>query len=354
MYLGVVARPRPEKNFNGRIVLKRVSRTSEVTAKTRNQNFSADVKVNCALQYETDWHELCAEGMTCADLCDSVSQFYDLSEFVSERLELYFPDYNSNGEEKTGKYKHRAIKADEVLSSVQRCKFGCQNEKENVQLADIKLAVRCKEGDKVTKDASCDSKWMLDTMGEVGVSIRDAFHWIPATQTIYLIMDNAGGHGTDKAVENYTKELFDEFNIKVVQQVPRSPETNVLDLGVWMSLQSSVEKEHHGKKCDADALDSTVMRVWDAVASVDAFQNVFGKLPTIYANIKNNQGGNDTVEANRGKVGAAKIAAQEEDRRATAVDEGEPLFTLDAFEDEDIEDDLELEEDEDEGIVNLL
>ena len=36
------------------------------------------------------------------------------------------------------------------------------------------------------------------------------------------------------------------------------------------------------------------------------------------------------------------------------MDEGEPLFTLDAFEDEDIEDDLELEEDEDEGIVNLL
>ena len=54
-------------------------------------------------------------------------------------------------------------------------------------------------------------------------------------------------------------------------------------------------------RCDADALDETVMKVWGDVASEDAFKNVFGKLPITHANIKNCSGGNDTVESNRGK-----------------------------------------------------
>ena len=50
-----------------------------------------------------------------------------------------------------------------------------------------------------------------------------------------------------------------KYKIEIVQQVPRSPETNVLDIGIWMSLQSAVEKEHRGQKCDASALDGTVI-----------------------------------------------------------------------------------------------
>lgn len=169
-------------------------------------------------------------------------------------------------------------------------------------------------GDKVTTDVSCDSKWMLETMGEVAEAIRAAHHWIPSEQVIYLVMDNAGGHGTDQAVQQYTKQLLDEHNIEIIQQVPRSPETNVLDLGIWMSLQAAVEREHRNQRQDPNTLHETVMKVWDAVASEEAFQNVFKKLPIIYANIKNNLGGNDTVESNRGKAGAARIAAQEANR----------------------------------------
>ena len=46
MCLGVVARPRPDKAFNGRIMLKRVANTKKVEAKTRNELFSTDVKIN--------------------------------------------------------------------------------------------------------------------------------------------------------------------------------------------------------------------------------------------------------------------------------------------------------------------
>ena len=94
--------------------------------------------------------------------------------------------------------------------------------------------------------------------------------------------------------------------IEIIQQVPRSPETNVLDLGIWMSLQSAVEKEHRGQKNDANALDKTVMKVWANVASKEAFLNVFGKLPVIYNNIKRSRGGNNLVETRRGKAGLSQ------------------------------------------------
>ena len=262
--------------------------------------------------------------------------------------------YKPNGEQKTGQSKYRVVKDDEVLSSLERFTPESQGQKAKVELKDLGLAVRYKEGDTVTRDVNCDSKWMLSAMEEVAKGIREAYSsWVPATDTIYLVMDNAGGHGTKDAVDQYTKELLDKHNIEIIQQVPRSPETNVLDLGIWMSLQSAVEKEHHGRRCDADALDETVMKVWGDVASEDAFKNVFGKLPTIYANIKNCSGGNDTVESNRGKVGAAKVAAEEADRNAEG-NEGEPLWTLDAFEDKDMEGEDIDEVEDDEGVINLL
>ena len=55
-------------------------------------------------------------------------------------------------------------------------------------------------------------------------------------------MDNAGGHGTKAAVGEYKQLLIDRHNVHVIHQSPRSPEVNALDLGLWRSLQSSVEK----------------------------------------------------------------------------------------------------------------
>ena len=115
MYLGVVARPRPDKAFNGRIMLKRVANTKKVEAKTRKELFSTDVKINYAIRYgdecgHKDWYDLHTDGVTAGDLCDSIAQFYELSEFVSDRLEFHFPDYKPNGEQKTGQSKYRVVK----------------------------------------------------------------------------------------------------------------------------------------------------------------------------------------------------------------------------------------------------
>ena len=50
--------------------------------------------------------------------------------------------------------------------------------------------------------------------------------------TIHLTIDNDGGHGTVLEIEIYKKTSLDKFNIKIIHQVPNSPETNLLDLGV--------------------------------------------------------------------------------------------------------------------------
>ena len=105
---------------------------------------------------------------------------------------------------------------------------------------DLSIKVRYRRGDTIEVDCNCDSAYMMDAMDRVGASIRSSYHWIPPVDCCYLVMDNAGGHGSDDAIEKYVRMLKEKYNIKTIFQVPRSPYTNVLDLGVWCSLQSRV------------------------------------------------------------------------------------------------------------------
>ena len=38
-------------------------------------------------------------------------------------------------------------------------------------------------------------------------------------------------------------------NMEIVWHVKISLETNLLELGLWMTIQSSVQKVHHGRRC---------------------------------------------------------------------------------------------------------
>ena len=77
---------------------------------------------------------------------------------------------------------------------------------------DINVKVRYKVGDEGEEDESCDSEFMLSVMTRVGAAIRASYHWIPITQKCYLVMDNAGGHGTNEAIISYSKTLQDDYN----------------------------------------------------------------------------------------------------------------------------------------------
>ena len=66
-------------------------------------------------------------------------------------------------------------------------------------------------------------------------------------------MDDAGGHGTDEAKEAHVN-VSKEKSIEVIWQVPWLPETNMLDLWAWMSIQSVVQRVHFNQRCHHDAL----------------------------------------------------------------------------------------------------
>ena len=109
-----------------------------------------------------------------------------------------------------------------------------------------------------------------------------------------------GGHGTDDAISEYTARLRDVYNITIIHQVPRSPFTNVLDLGVWCSLQARVEKKHFMKRCSVDALVNTVNKTWLDDSLNTCIKNVFLRLEKVLCLISEGDGANDLVETKRG------------------------------------------------------
>jgi hypothetical protein len=121
---------------------------------------------------------------------------------------------------------------------------------------------------------------MLENIPTIGTEIRRTMHWVPPKQDIYLVMYNAGGHGTEEAVDEHTRILNEEYNISILHQALRSPEMNALDLGLWMSLQSHVEKLHWNRTRDPDGLAVSIKQAWDHLP-VETIQKVFDRIPII-------------------------------------------------------------------------
>lgn len=71
-------------------------------------------------------------------------------------------------------------------------------------------------------------------------------------------MDNAGGHGTIQAKSDFVSILQKEYNVIVDWQVANSPESNMLDLGAWMLMQSCVEMLHNNKVMEENVLTSGI------------------------------------------------------------------------------------------------
>ena len=114
-------------------------------------------------------------------------------------------------------------------------------------------------------------------------------------------MDNAGGHGTNATKEAYEKILKDSYNIIITWQCPRSPETNLLDLGIWMSLQSVVEKLHKHRRVKENVLAKTVLDSFDAMETYVKYSNIWKRWEKVLEIIAISNGGNELVERNRGK-----------------------------------------------------
>jgi hypothetical protein len=121
-------------------------------------------------------------------------------------------------------------------------------------------------------------------------------------------MDNAGGHGTREAREEYTRQLLEEFNIEIIQQSAGSPEVNALDLGIWMSVQPRVKCRHRERRWDPDGLAVSVIEAWQNLPE-NTIRRVFYRIPIVLQLIVECGGHNINVEERRGRHGAAVVAA---------------------------------------------
>ena len=143
--------------------------------------------------------------------------------------------------------------------------------------------------------------------------------------------------------------LRDEYNIKVVWQVPQSPETNLLDLGVWMGLQSHVERLHRCRtKTSAKALARTVEEAWRMYDSYQPFRNVYKRWDKVLRLIVAGNGDNVLVDKARKKVlipiviqppqntsGAADQAGDNDNDEVDLFDEDEDIAREELIEEDD-------------------
>lgn len=162
--------------------------------------------------------------MTAAQMTATVAYAFDFEhEEVSERLVIRYCHYTAGG---NTSWK-------ELLKVKTIANINMKGKEDAAQrplsIDDLVLQVQWKKGDKVMEDVNCDSEFMLEHMNSIGKAIRDAHHWVHPDDLIYLVMDNAGGHGTHDAIEHYVNELLETYKVKIIHQVPRGPEMNLLD-----------------------------------------------------------------------------------------------------------------------------
>ena len=319
MFMGIVASPKlldDGTTFDGRIMLKRVAELKKSSRGGGNQRFTDDAVLNSEIK-NGSWRQYYVPGMTVLELLNVVAEMYELEPNILERMQLKFRPKESANWKRL--HDNNTIDSYKLANGI------------GITVHDISLEVYYTAGEEVTKDVNCDSKFMLDSMDEIGESIREKMSWVPLTTTIILFMDNAGGHGTDNAVKQYTQHLLHRYRIQIVQQVPRSPETNLLDLGIWRSIQSAVENEHRLKRYEANALARSVERAWNHRLKPTVFQNVYGRLLQVFTLIVLDNGDNNLVESKRGKLFSdplmpeGPVILEENDEQPAVQNENEDL-----------------------------
>ena len=99
--MGVVGCPDPERNFDGRVCLKRVSVQKKTTKASRNKGFSVDhVQVNMEL-CQGRWRMMIVDNKVAArKALDLIIDMCDLDAFVADRLSICHLTHAGDGNKK--------------------------------------------------------------------------------------------------------------------------------------------------------------------------------------------------------------------------------------------------------------
>ena len=308
MFLGIVGPP-IEGKTDGRIFMKRVSAKCRMKQAAFNFNFSPFYEETNRLKMG-EWKKLFSadeEDISIKDFLSTVCRLYKVESHVSKDLCLVYRNISLSPRAKNVETEICRLRRDDISLMLKgRMIDVLAPDKKSVltrpmTLDDLELKVEIPQGREVVKDINCNSQFMIDSVDEIGASIRAAYSFLPSNHPIYLFMDNAGGHGTIKVKEEYVAKLKEKYSVFIEWQVPHSPETNMLDLGVWMSIQSKVEAEHRLKVMHRDVLAASVETAfWSRAVHTSILKNVHDRWKLVLELIIAGKGSNDLVEKHRG------------------------------------------------------
>ena len=306
MIIAAVCPPDLDNGNDGLIFIERISRMKKRQRISRKRDFSAVYWIDSELKASTEgWRQFFIPdtNMTVDDLADTLSQQFALDENTVQRLVVsytHFEPNRNNGFNAKKIYVGGNSDLDKIIGK----KFRPSEDSDELELTmdDLQLFVEYKKGDEMIEDISCDSEYMLDVLPRMAKAIRKKFEkYVPPNKLIYLQMDNAGGHGTNDAKQRYADLLLKDFNIKIVWQPPRSPELNLLDLGVWRTLQSRTEKVAYELRNTKDAIWTAANEAFSQTPP-KKLTNVVERLKLVYSLIVDDDGDNNKVETQRGKL----------------------------------------------------
>ena len=306
MYLGVVGPP-IENKTDGRIFLQRVSETKIAKKSSFNMNFSPYYKENNRLKMG-EWRKLLSDGtITVENFLSNICRLYKIEPMVGKDLCLVYKNFKISPRAKNIEYDTIRLRRDDTSQLLEGRTIDIPRDDNAsiftrpIRIEDLKLKIEIPKGRTLVKDMSCNSTFMINTVDAMGQSIRDAYSFVSHDHPIYLFIDNAGGHGTKEIKEKYVNRLRDKYNVLVEWQIPHSPETNMLDLGVWRSLQSTVEKMHRLKVMQKDVLAGTVEKAfWSPAIGVTILHKVHERWKLVLELIIAGKGSNNLVEKHRG------------------------------------------------------
>ena len=268
MFMGVITKPDPQNNFDGKIAMVRLSKQEELGSPSHRYRFSKDHEINQQIK-NGDWRELTNdETYTFAELSMLISLHFQLEEDVEASLCYRYKTYTGPARRK----KWKTLLAHEKLQG--KTFTTARGNVRPLTMRDVHLSIYLPRGTIVEKEVNCDSAFMLATIPLIGEETRRKMPWVAPEEVIYLAMDNAGGHGTTEAVNEYTTKLKEDYNIEIIQQSPCSPDVNALDLGVWASTQSHVERKHRNRTREPDALALSVQEEWRELPAIYNYKNI--------------------------------------------------------------------------------
>ena len=303
MFLSIIAKPELKHGFDGKILLKRVSEIIPSAKTSYNQKFSDEYEINHALK-AGEWKNLFLDSdiadMDIEELIERICEFYNLDDNTQENLTFTYVSHSNTGKTRKiihlnkGPLLHGRIYVDD--NGVHHPLF----------IDQLKLEKHVPANTPTHHDVSCDTKFMLSNVDVIGKAIRSAYHFVDPTEIIYLVLDNAGGHGTVEAKEQFEERLRKKYRVKIIWQVPNSPDTNLLDLGAWCTIQSDVEDIHRLLVMDNDVLANSVEQEFSNLSSTK-LDSIYDRWDKVLDLILKNSGGNDLVETCRGKMKLEEI-----------------------------------------------